>query len=107
MGRGYDEKSYCPNLTPDKLCARTRAAVLPALRQATEGRARSGWFVSTTTSGGNGTQSADDHELGGNDRQTHGLTKFSAEDTGRLHRHGIALYVTPAGGYGVEKAPEC
>jgi len=23
-----------------------------------------------------------------------------------LHRHGIALYVTPAGGYGVEKAPE-
>jgi transcriptional regulator with XRE-family HTH domain len=23
-----------------------------------------------------------------------------------LRRHGVALYVTPAGGYGVEKAPE-
>jgi transcriptional regulator with XRE-family HTH domain len=23
-----------------------------------------------------------------------------------LHRYGVALYVTPAGGYGVEKAPE-
>jgi transcriptional regulator with XRE-family HTH domain len=22
-----------------------------------------------------------------------------------LHRYGVALYVTPAGGYGVEKAP--
>jgi len=22
-----------------------------------------------------------------------------------LHRHGVALYATPAGGYGVEKAP--